>query len=49
MRIPAANGATLALLHREGRVLSESWCDDVCELEAEIPESLVRRLRISES
>ena len=44
LRLPAADGATVALLHRFGRVLSTRYSDDSCEIEAEIPESLQRRL-----
>jgi GTP-binding protein HflX len=43
-RVPAGDGATLALLHEFGRVLRTEYTDDVCEVEAEIPESLQRRL-----
>jgi hypothetical protein len=44
LRIPASDGATLALLHEFGRVLSTRYDGAVCEVEAEIPESLKRRL-----
>ena len=43
LRVPASDGATLALLHEFGRVLSMRY-DGGCEVEAEIPESLKRRL-----
>jgi GTPase len=43
-RVPAGDGATLALLHEFGRVLRTVYIGDVCEVEAEIPESLQRRL-----
>jgi GTP-binding protein HflX len=43
-RVPAGDGATLALLHEFGRVLETRYLDDVCVVEAEIPESLQRRL-----
>jgi len=39
-----SDGATLALLHEFGRVLRAEYVGDVCEVEAEIPESLQRRL-----
>jgi GTP-binding protein HflX len=42
--LPAADGATLALLHEFGRVLSTRYTGEDCEIEAEIPESLSRRL-----
>jgi GTP-binding protein HflX len=43
-RIPAGDGATLAMLHEFGRVLSTKYVEDQCEIEAEAPESLMRRL-----
>ena len=43
-RLPAGDGATLALLHEFGRVLATHYTGDQCEVEAEIPESLGRRL-----
>ena len=44
LRLPAGDGATLALLHEFGRVLSTRYEDDSCEVDAEVPESLKRRL-----
>ena len=38
--LPAGDGATLALLHEFGRVLETQYSGEVCEIEAEIPESL---------
>jgi GTP-binding protein HflX len=43
-RLPASDGATLALLHQFGRVVSTRYSGETCEVEAEIPESLQRRL-----
>jgi len=43
-RVPAGDGATLALLHEFGRVLDTRYIDDMCEVDAEVPESLQRRL-----
>jgi GTP-binding protein HflX len=43
-RIPAGDGATLALLHQFGRVLQTRYEDEFCEVVAEVPESLQRRL-----
>jgi GTP-binding protein HflX len=43
-RIPAGDGATLAELHRRGKVLATRYLGDVCEVDAEAPESLRRRL-----
>jgi GTP-binding protein HflX len=44
LRLPAGDGATLALLHEFGRVLSTRYVDNSCEVDAEVPESLKRRL-----
>ena len=44
-RLPAGDGATIALLHEFGRVLETKFNEESCEIEAEIPESLNRRLR----
>jgi GTP-binding protein HflX len=42
--LPAGDGATMALLHEFGKVLSTRYHDEGCEIEAEIPLSLQRRL-----
>ena len=42
--LSAGDGATLALLHEFGKVLATRYSGDACEVEAEIPESLERRL-----
>ncbi len=47
LRIPAGDGATLALLHEYGRVLETRYSGEWCHVVAEIPESLKRRLRAS--
>jgi GTP-binding protein HflX len=44
LRLPAGDGATLAMLHQFGKVLQTHYADDTCEVVAEIPESLQRRL-----
>jgi GTP-binding protein HflX len=44
LRIDASDGATLAMLHEYGRVLSVRYEGDQCEIEAELPESVKRRL-----
>ena len=44
VRLSAGDGATLALLHEFGRVLGTHYEGEVCEVEAEIPESLQRRI-----
>ena len=43
-RFPAADGATLAMLHEFGRVLDTRYEGEICEVVAEVPESLRRRL-----
>ena len=43
-RIPVADGATLALLHEFGRVLESRYGDEFIEVEADVPESVKRRL-----
>ncbi len=43
-RFPAGDGASLALLHEFGRVIETRYQGEYCELEAEVPESLRRRL-----
>jgi GTP-binding protein HflX len=48
LRLPAGDGATLALLHEFGRVLEVRYEGDRCEVRAEIPESLKRRLHSRE-
>ena len=44
IHLAPGDGATLALLHEFGKVLSTRYTEDGCEVEAEIPESLQRRL-----
>jgi GTP-binding protein HflX len=46
MRLPSGDGATLAMLHEFGRVLSTRYLeeDGIVEVEAELPESIKRRL-----
>ena len=44
LRVPHADGATLSLLHEFGRVLETRYTGEYCEVEAEVPESLKRRL-----
>jgi len=44
LRLRAGDGATLALLHEFGRVIETRYEGDACEVRAEIPESLERRL-----
>jgi GTP-binding protein HflX len=44
LRLPSADGATLALLHEFGRVLDLRYEGDWCHVRAQIPESLHHRL-----
>ncbi len=44
-RFPAGAGAEIHLLHEYGRVLHAKYEDDYCEIEAEVPESLLHRLK----
>jgi GTPase len=44
LRLPVADGASMALLYALGRVLDVRYGADFCEVIAEIPESLQRRL-----
>jgi len=43
-RIPTGDGATLALLHQFGRVLETRYGETHVEVDADVPESLKRRL-----
>jgi GTP-binding protein HflX len=42
-RIPAGDGAAIAMLHEFGRVLDSRYSEGFCEIEADVPESLKRR------
>jgi GTPase len=44
LEISAGDGATLALLHEFGRVLATRYTGEICAVDAEIPQSLKRRL-----
>jgi hypothetical protein len=45
LRVPQKEGKTLAMLQARARIYSRSYKDGLVELEAEAPESLVRRVR----
>jgi len=45
LRIPATEGALIHRVHEQGRVGSIHYTDDACEMEADVPESLLRRLQ----
>jgi len=44
LHLAPGDGATMAMLHEFGRVLSTKYDEDGCEVEAEIPQSLTRAL-----
>jgi GTP-binding protein HflX len=44
-RIPLRDSAAIALLHDRGKVVSEDYDGNLCEMEVAAPESLRRRLR----
>jgi GTP-binding protein HflX len=46
-RLPLANGRAIALVHALGRVLRSEVQDSALAMEAEIPESVARQLKIS--
>jgi len=47
MRLPLAEGRTLALVHALGRVLHSEVEDSHMRIDAEIPESIAKRLRLN--
>jgi GTP-binding protein HflX len=48
IRLPLADGRTLAMIHALGRVLHSEIDDSHMRLDAEIPSSVAKRLRLSE-
>ena len=48
MRLPLVEGRTLALIHALGRVLHSEVEDSHMRLDAEVPESIVKRLRLND-
>ncbi len=44
LRLPLSEGARIAMLHELGRVLETRYAGEYCEMEVEIPESLLGRL-----
>jgi hypothetical protein len=48
LRLPLAEGRTLAMIHALGRVLHSEIDDSHMRLDAEIPSSVAKRLRLSE-
>jgi GTP-binding protein HflX len=47
LRLPLADGKTLALLHALGKVLRSKVVDSHMQLEAEVPASIVQKLRLN--
>jgi len=43
-RIPSSDGSVINLIHERARVLHRNYRDDICEIEAEAPESVRRGL-----
>jgi GTP-binding protein HflX len=48
IRLPIAEGRTLAMIHALGRVLHSEIDDSHMRLDAEVPASIAKRLRLSE-
>jgi len=48
LRLPLAEGRTLALIHALGRVLHSAVVDSHMTMDAEVPASIARRLRLSQ-
>jgi 50S ribosomal subunit-associated GTPase HflX len=44
-RIPIGEGAPVNMLHQYARVTATRYKSDTCEIEAEVPESIRRRLK----
>jgi hypothetical protein len=43
-RLPAGEGRALHLLHERAAVISQEFHDEVCEVVADVPQSILRRL-----
>jgi hypothetical protein len=48
LRLPLAEGRTLALIHALGRVLHSAVEDSHMAMDAEVPVSIAKRLRLSQ-
>jgi hypothetical protein len=48
IRLPLAEGRTLAMIHALGRVLHSEIDDSHMRLDAEVPVSIAKRLRLKE-
>ena len=44
LSVPASDGAVIHRIHERGRVTSSRYAGDTCEMEADVPESLLRSL-----
>jgi hypothetical protein len=44
LRVAAGDGATLAMLHEFGKVLGKRYDGDAVEVEAEVPDSVLRAI-----
>ena len=44
-RFPAGQGALLNTLHEQARVIETRYLGELCEVEAEVPESVRKRLQ----
>ena len=45
LRVPQKEGKTLAMLQARARIYTRTYKDGLVELEAEAPESVIRRVR----
>jgi len=43
-QVAPGDGATISMLHNFGRVIDTRYAGDTCEIEAEVPESLIHRI-----
>ena len=48
LRIPLREGRTLALIHALGRVVESHVNDSQMELQADVPETIARRLKLND-
>ena len=48
LRIPLSEGRTLALIHALGRVVESQVSDSQMELQADVPETIARRLKLKD-
>ena len=48
LHMPLSEGRTLALIHALGRVVQSQVSDSHMDLEAEVPETIARRLKLND-